>query len=178
MRRRSLQVKNNLIITYGKLKIYNFRYKITICKEDDDSNIPVIKQTETVKTIRPYILCCVVKNLRFDQDSFRKFIQMQTRLHDSVCDKRTASTIATHDLDKILKHTQKTEVSIEGELKDMKLEMKNELIFDAKPPNELVLIPLGASKEVSGAALFQNLRAVAEQNRKDKKRNVYSGVHR
>lgn len=103
---------------------------------------------------------------------------MQTRLHDSVCEKRTASTLATHDLDKIVTDvTPKDELeNLDGSNEAQKLQ--NELVYDAKPPNELVLLPLGNAKECTGAKLFQNLRDIAEQNRRDKKRNVYSGVHR
>lgn len=138
------------------------RHKITIHKEVDPPTIkvPVVRQTETVKSVRPHILCCVVSNLKFDTESFRKFIQMQTRLHDTVCDKRTASTLATHDLAKL------------------SLNDARELTYDARAPNDLVLRPLGSETDCTGAQLYAKLRAVAEQLRKDKKRNVYSGVHK
>lgn len=90
---------------------------------------------------------------------------MQTRLHDSVCDKRTACTLATHDLKKIV-------MKASGECQF------NEIIFDAKTPTELKLVPLGSTNICSGKQLYEKLRAEAEQLRKEKKRNVYSGIHR
>ena len=53
--------------------------------------------------VRPYILCCVVEDvdLRQTNNLFKRFIASQTKLHDTVCQKRLASTIATHDADKI-----------------------------------------------------------------------------
>lgn len=67
--------------------------------EDDIIRIKIKEQH--VANVRPYILCCIVKELKFDEAMFRKFIQMQTKLHDTVCDKRNTATIATHDLDKL-----------------------------------------------------------------------------
>lgn len=67
--------------------------------EDDVIRVKIMEQH--VANVRPYILCCLVKNLAFDETLFKKFIQMQTKLHDTVCDKRNTATIATHDLSKI-----------------------------------------------------------------------------
>lgn len=71
-------------------------HKLKVLKVVDD--MPVIKITEHVKNIRPYIAACIVKNISFTEESFKKFIQLQTRLHDGICEKRNAATIATHDL--------------------------------------------------------------------------------
>lgn len=71
-------------------------HKLKVLKVADD--MPVIKITEHVKSIRPYIAACIVKNISFTEESFKKFIQLQTRLHDGICEKRNAATIATHDL--------------------------------------------------------------------------------
>lgn len=71
-------------------------HKLRVLKVTDDT--PVIKITEHIKSIRPYIAACIVRNISFTEDSFKKFIQLQTRLHDGICEKRNAATIATHDL--------------------------------------------------------------------------------
>lgn len=71
-------------------------HKLQVLKVTDDT--PVIKIMEHVKNIRPYIAACIVRNITFTEDSFKKFIQLQTRLHDGICEKRNAATIATHDL--------------------------------------------------------------------------------
>lgn len=72
-------------------------HKLRIMKVSD--SIPVIKITEDVKKVRPHILGCIVKNLNFTEESFKKFIQLQTKLHEGVCEKRHAATLATHDFD-------------------------------------------------------------------------------
>lgn len=76
--------------------IDNLTHKMKILKMANDT--PVIKVTKYVKNIRPYIAACIVRNMSFTEDSFKKFIQLQTKLHDGICEKRNAATIATHDL--------------------------------------------------------------------------------
>jgi phenylalanyl-tRNA synthetase beta subunit len=75
-------------------------HKLRILKVSD--SVPVIKVNEDVKKIRPFILGCIVKNLTFTENSFKKFIQLQTKLHENICEKRNAATLATHDFDLLL----------------------------------------------------------------------------
>lgn len=113
---------------------------------------------EPVKDVRPFILCCVVKKLNLSDGKFKKFLQIQTKLHESVCGKREKSTIATHDLSKVA----------EGGF----------IRYTAKAPAALKIIPLGKSKRVTAQKLYDELKAEAESLRKEKKRNVYSGIHK
>ncbi|CAG9791261.1 unnamed protein product [Diatraea saccharalis] len=123
-----------------------------------EDEIPKVKIVEAeVNSVRPYILCCIVTDLYMTQALFKKFIQMQTKLHDTVCDKRNVATIATHDLNKIA---------------------PGDLVYTAKPPSVLKLIPLARLKPYTGEQLFQQLTAEADALRKEKKRNVYSGIHK
>lgn len=71
-------------------------HKLKVLRVADDT--PIIKVTKHVQNIRPYIAACIVKNLTFTEESFKKFIQLQTKLHDGICEKRSKATIATHDL--------------------------------------------------------------------------------
>lgn len=72
-------------------------HQLHILKVSED--IPVIKVSDAVKSVRPHIFGCIVKNLVFTEESFKKFIQLQTKLHEGICDKRNAATLATHDFD-------------------------------------------------------------------------------
>ncbi|XP_058788573.1 leucine-rich repeat-containing protein 47-like [Phymastichus coffea] len=130
-------------------------HKLYILKVSD--SIPVVKISEDVKKVRPHILACIVKNLKFTEDSFKKFIQLQTRLHEGICDKRNAATLATHDFD---------------------LFTVGDLTYTAKPPNDIEIKPLIRNKIFTGAELFQQLQTEADNLRKEKKRNVYSGIHK
>ncbi|CAK9805563.1 Leucine-rich repeat-containing protein 47 [Anthophora plagiata] len=133
----------------------NLAHKLKVLKVTSDT--PLIKITKHVKNIRPYIATCIIRNMKFTEDSFKKFIQLQTKLHDGICEKRNAATIATHDL---------------------KLIPSGDLTYTAKPPNELEIKPLKRNKIYTGTALFQLLQTEAENLRKEKKRNVYSGLHK
>lgn len=114
---------------------------------------------ELVKEIRPYILCCIVKNVNLYDGRLRKFLQIQTKLHESVCGKREKSTIATHDLSKL-----------GGTDKYIK--------YTAKEPNHLKIHPLGKLKAITALKLYNDLKAEAEALRKEKKRHVFSGIHK
>lgn len=117
-----------------------------------------IVYTDAVREVRPHILCCIVRNLSLaDPAAFKRFLQIQTRLHDTVCGNREKSTIATHDL----------------------LKVRGGVVrYTAKPPNRLQIVPLGKAKLVSGERLYNKLKSEAEALRKEKKRNVYSGIHK
>lgn len=130
-------------------------HKLRVTKVLDDT--PVVQITEHVKSVRPHIVACIVRNLKFTEESFRKFIQLQTKLHEGICEKRNTATIATHDLD---------------------LVASGNLIYTAKPPKEIEIKPLMRQKLYTGAALFQHLQTEADNLRREKKRNVYSGIHR
>lgn len=111
-----------------------------------------------VKEIRPFILACIVKNVNLRDGNLRKFLQIQTKLHDNVCGKREKSTIATHDLAKI--------------------PTGGFVQYTAHAPDALSIVPLGRAKKVTAQKLYDDLKAEAEALRKEKKRNVYSGVHK
>lgn len=112
-----------------------------------------------MKEIRPFILCCVVDNVDLSNNSYRRFIQLQTKLHDAVCGKREKSTIATHDYNKIV-------------LTDQRIR------YTSAAPNRLQIHALGKSKKLTALELYEGLKRDAEAVRKEKKRNVYSGIHK
>uniref|UniRef100_A0A5S6QTN8 B3_4 domain-containing protein n=1 Tax=Trichuris muris TaxID=70415 RepID=A0A5S6QTN8_TRIMR len=115
-----------------------------------------IRWTSEVADVRPYLICCVVKGLDFvHEDTVKAFLKMQTKLHDTVCQKRVAGTIATHDLNLL----------------------QFPLTYTALPPDEISLIPLNRKTTVSAVRLVEILTEEAEALRKEKKRNVYSGIH-
>lgn len=126
-----------------------------IVEHFDKSPFRIIR-TDLVKTVRAHILGCIVSGFEFTDVSFKKFIQLQTRLHSDICLKRQAATIATHDLKKL---------------------SPGDLTYTIRPRDALTIIPLNAIKPVSGAALLTRLENEAEALRKEKKRKVYSGIH-
>jgi len=119
--------------------------------------VPTVMVSDATKDVRQYIVCCILKDVDLKSDgNFKKFIALQTRLHDNECKKRTVATIATHDLSKV------------GTV----------LTYDARPPAGIMIMPLSRPKAVSALELFTQLKKEADAVRKEKKRNTYSGIHK
>ncbi|XP_053307354.1 leucine-rich repeat-containing protein 47 [Spea bombifrons] len=108
------------------------------------------------KDVRPYIVCCVVRGMNLRPgNALKRFLVAQTKLHDEMCEKRTLATIATHDLRLV----------------------KGPLLYDARPPNGFKVVPLGR-KEINAKDLLRQLQLEAEEQRKQKKRQNVSGLHK
>ncbi|XP_072174490.1 leucine-rich repeat-containing protein 47-like [Diadema setosum] len=116
-----------------------------------------VQTCKSVISVRPYIACCIVRNLDLETDSrFKQFITAQTKLHDGpLCGKRTTATIATHDLKLI----------------------KGPLTYEGKAPSSIELVPLGKRKSTTAEVLMAQLNQEAENFRKENKRNTLSGIH-
>ncbi|XP_066547536.1 leucine-rich repeat-containing protein 47-like [Amia ocellicauda] len=85
----------------------------------ESPTVVMVKVTAAVKDVRPYIVCCTVKGMNLKAGNLlKRFLTAQIKLHDEICEKRTAATIATHDLSLI----------------------KGPLLYDARPPKTLQVI--------------------------------------
>lgn len=100
-------------------------------KPSEGSIQRLIIKPDTAK-IRPYAVAAVLRNLYFTQDSYNSFIDLQDKLHQNICRKRSLVAIGTHDLD-----------SIEGPF-----------YYDAKPPSEIKFKPLNQTKEYTAVELM------------------------
>ncbi|VDP04451.1 unnamed protein product [Soboliphyme baturini] len=115
-----------------------------------------IRFDSMVVQIRPYLLCCIIHSVDLSEPAdLRKFIKIQSKLHDEECKKRTAGTIATHDLASI----------------------RSPLLYTCRNPVDIMIHPLSSSKPVIATELMKQLTAEAEALKKEKKRSVYSGIH-
>lgn len=132
------------------------KLKLQVLMHNVNETISIIVD-EDVKKVRGHILACIVKGIQFDEQSLKQFIQLQTKLHDGICEKRNAATLATHDISKIV---------------------NNKLTYTAVKPEDLKLQPLNRTTIMTGKELFTKLQLEAESLRKEKKRNVYSGIHK
>ncbi|KAM6336410.1 LOW QUALITY PROTEIN: leucine-rich repeat-containing protein 47-like [Alca torda] len=113
----------------------------------------VVKASPGVKDVRPFIVCCVLKGVNLKPgNALKRFLSAQTKLHEDICE-RTAATIATH-------------VQL----------IKGPLLYDVQPPDELKITPLGR-KEIKAKDLLRQLQ-LAEEQRKQKKRQNVSGLHK
>ncbi|KAL2912595.1 phenylalanine--tRNA ligase subunit beta [Polyrhizophydium stewartii] len=87
-----------------------------------------IHVTAETAQVRPYVVGAVLRNITFDKHSYDSFIELQDKLHNNICRKRTLVAIGTHDLD-----------TIEGPFK-----------YDARVPKDIVFAPLNQTKVMNG----------------------------
>ena len=59
---------------------------------------PALSSSQTA-LIRPFVVAAVLRNVTFDEQRYASFIDLQDRLHQNLCRKRTLVAIGTHDLD-------------------------------------------------------------------------------
>lgn len=90
----------------------------------------IIKQNTS--QIRPHAVAAVLRNITLNEERYASFIELQDKLHQNICRKRTLVAIGTHDLDTV----------------------QGPFIYDAKPPSEIRFQPLNQSKEYSGPEIM------------------------
>ena len=55
----------------------------------------------STNSIRPYAVCAVLRGVNFNAKTYKSFIDLQEKLHQNICRKRTYVAIGTHDFDTI-----------------------------------------------------------------------------
>jgi phenylalanyl-tRNA synthetase beta chain len=65
-----------------------------------ENPIRIVVKPETA-SVRPYVVGCVLRNITFDHKNYNSFIDLQDKLHNNICRKRTLASMGTHDLDKL-----------------------------------------------------------------------------
>ncbi|XP_015923133.2 phenylalanine--tRNA ligase beta subunit [Parasteatoda tepidariorum] len=83
--------------------------------------------------VRPYAVAAVLRGITFTQHSYESFIDLQDKLHQNICRKRSLAAIGTHDLDTI----------------------SGPFLFAAKPPEEIKFCPLNKEKEYTAVELME-----------------------
>ena len=111
----------------GKEKVADFK----INKPEKDF---VVTIDNSVKKIRPYTVCAIVKNLNFDDEKIKEIVDIQEKLHNSIGRNRKKVAIGVYPLEKI------------------KLPIK----FIAKKPEEIKFVPLDSPKEMNGRQILRN----------------------
>lgn len=87
----------------------------------------------SVAKIRPFAVAAVLRDVTLDQNSYESFIELQDKLHQNLCRKRTLVAIGTHDLD-----------SVEGPF-----------YYDACPPKDIKFIALNQTEEKTADQLME-----------------------
>ncbi|HTZ42157.1 MAG TPA: phenylalanine--tRNA ligase subunit beta [Candidatus Omnitrophota bacterium] len=104
------------------------KYKINKSKENYK-----VKVDESLKDIRPYTACAVVKGLKLDSEKIKEIIEIQEKLHLTLGRKRKKLAIGIYPLDQI----------------------KFPITFQALEPDKIKFMPLDYEKEISGLEILQ-----------------------
>lgn len=75
--------------------------------------------------IRPHVVCAVLRGVSFDPMSYKSFMDLQDKLHQNICRRRTLASIGTHDLSTV----------------------KGPFRYDAVPPSDITFVPLTPSNQ-------------------------------
>lgn len=101
--------------------------------------MPAIKEPErliikpSTAQIRPHAVAAVLRNITFTPDSYASFIDLQDKLHQNICRKRTLVAIGTHDLDTI----------------------QGPFYYDAKSPEDIKFKSLNQTKEMTAVEMME-----------------------
>ncbi|XP_033162717.1 phenylalanine--tRNA ligase beta subunit [Drosophila mauritiana] len=114
-----------LLVFQGKLKPPKFQFV-------EPAKRQVLKIDPSTAQIRPYAVAAVLRNVTFTQASYNSFIDLQDKLHQNICRKRTLVAIGTHDLD-----------TLQGPFS-----------YEALAPNQIKFKPLNQTKEMTGRELM------------------------
>jgi len=87
----------------------------------------------SVKEIRPYTACAIVKDLKFDDEKIKEMIEIQEKLHLTIGRKRKKLAIGIYPLEKITLP----------------------ITFKAMEPDKIKFIPLETEREMSGLEILQ-----------------------
>ncbi|GAB6018602.1 hypothetical protein CHUAL_000289 [Chamberlinius hualienensis] len=118
----------SLLVFLEKLEVP--RYKVIVRNPNDIQRLII---TPAAISVRQYCVVAVLRNITFDANSYNSFIDLQDKLHQNLCRKRSLASIGTHDLDTI----------------------KGPFVYDAKPPNDIKFIPLNKKQEYTAVELMQ-----------------------
>eukprot|EP01107_Rhizomastix_libera_P014863 TRINITY_DN5047_c0_g1_i1.p1 TRINITY_DN5047_c0_g1~~TRINITY_DN5047_c0_g1_i1.p1 ORF type:complete len:694 (+),score=228.16 TRINITY_DN5047_c0_g1_i1:26-2107(+) len=85
--------------------------------------------------LRSFVCCGVLRNITFTLASYKSFIDMQDKLHQTIGKRRQLVSIGTHDLDTI----------------------KGPFTYTAKKPTDISFIPLKKTEKMNAAQLMEVL---------------------
>jgi phenylalanyl-tRNA synthetase beta chain len=104
------------------------KYKIN--KPEKDYHIKI---DSSVKNIRPYTVCAIIKKLKLDNEKIKELIEIQEKLHFTIGRKRKKLAIGIYPLEKI----------------------KLPITYKALEPDKIKFTPLESEREMSGLQILQ-----------------------
>jgi phenylalanyl-tRNA synthetase beta chain len=93
----------------------------------------VMTVAPSTAAIRPYVVCAVLRGVTLNAARYASFIDLQDKLHNNICRRRTLVAIGTHDLDTLTPPFR----------------------YEARPPAEIEFTPLSQARSFRADALMQ-----------------------
>lgn len=93
----------------------------------------VVKISSSVKNVRPYTACAIVKNLSLDNEKIKNIIDLQEKLHSTIGRNRKKLAIGIYPLEKIT------------------LPIK----YEARDPEDILFVPLESQREMSALEILR-----------------------
>ncbi|KAJ2557451.1 phenylalanine--tRNA ligase subunit beta [Coemansia sp. RSA 1933] len=83
--------------------------------------------------IRPYVVGAILRGVQFTEERYKSFIDLQDKLHNNLCRKRTLVSIGTHDLG-----------TVQGPFR-----------YEARKPEDIRFVPLNQTEEMDGRRVVE-----------------------
>eukprot|EP00240_Pyramimonas_obovata_P000517 CAMPEP_0118935706 /NCGR_PEP_ID=MMETSP1169-20130426/15784_1 /TAXON_ID=36882 /ORGANISM="Pyramimonas obovata, Strain CCMP722" /LENGTH=593 /DNA_ID=CAMNT_0006878765 /DNA_START=54 /DNA_END=1835 /DNA_ORIENTATION=+ len=110
----------------------NFR----VVEPKNGQRLQMVVKPETL-LIRPFVVCAVLRGVTLDKARYDSFIDLQDKLHQNICRKRSLVAIGTHDLS-----------TIQGPFS-----------YEALPPEDIKFVPLKQTQEFNAKDLLDHYKA-------------------
>ncbi|MBN2421908.1 phenylalanine--tRNA ligase subunit beta [Candidatus Woesearchaeota archaeon] len=88
---------------------------------------------DSVKEVRPFTACAIVKNIKFDDEKIKEIMQMQEKLHITYGRNRKKIAIGIYPMEKI----------------------KFPITYEARSPEKIMFVPLESSREMNGKEILE-----------------------
>ena len=123
----------DLLSTHGLARAINvFLFEKPKKYEAKKSEIKVFVD-ESVNSVRPYTVCSVVRNLKFDEQNLKEIVNFQEKLHETFARKRKKAAIGVYPLEKITPP----------------------IYYKAVEPQKIKFVPLDSDKEMNGNEILK-----------------------
>ena len=83
-----------MLVFQGKIKPPTYKLSTPVKMEQ------MYVKADTAK-IRPYVCCATIRNIKLSHEAYNSFLDLQDKLHQNICRRRTLVSVGTHDLDSI-----------------------------------------------------------------------------
>jgi len=118
------------------LRCYLNKGKLPEYKISKPAKMEKITVKAETKNVRQYVVSAILRNIKFDAQSYNSFIDLQDKLHQNICRRRTLCSMGTHDYDLV----------------------HGPITYEAHPPKDIKFRALKQEKEMNCVELFDVLR--------------------